>query len=54
MAITNYWKNTTKFEFVNGWNDFIMRHTTFISSELINELLPTCTCGGNNEIEWVQ
>ncbi len=22
--------------------------------ELINGLLPTCTCGGNNEIEWVQ
>ncbi|WP_281748232.1 hypothetical protein [Spiroplasma ixodetis] len=22
--------------------------------EYLNELLPTCTCGGNNEIEWVQ
>ncbi|WP_286641911.1 hypothetical protein [Spiroplasma ixodetis] len=22
--------------------------------ELIIGLLPTCTCGGNNEIEWVQ
>ncbi|WJG71349.1 hypothetical protein SIXOD_v1c27690 (plasmid) [Spiroplasma ixodetis Y32] len=24
------------------------------SFKLINGLLPTCTCGGNNEIEWVQ
>ncbi|BDT03127.1 transposase [Spiroplasma ixodetis] len=22
--------------------------------QFTNELLPTCTCGGNNEIEWVQ
>ncbi|WP_281749042.1 hypothetical protein [Spiroplasma ixodetis] len=22
--------------------------------EINCELLPTCTCGGNNEIEWVQ
>ncbi len=36
VTITNYWKKTTKFEFINGWNDFIMRPTTFISSELIN------------------
>ena len=36
VAITNYWKKTTKFEFINGWNDFIMSPTTFISSELIN------------------
>ncbi|WP_286641117.1 hypothetical protein [Spiroplasma ixodetis] len=25
-----------------------------IRNEKINGLLPTCTCGENNEIEWVQ
>ncbi|WP_286641905.1 hypothetical protein [Spiroplasma ixodetis] len=25
-----------------------------LKSKLLNGLLPTCTCGGNNEIEWVQ
>ncbi|WP_375318309.1 hypothetical protein [Spiroplasma endosymbiont of Virgichneumon dumeticola] len=30
----------------------LVRIGTF--DELKNGLLPTCTCGGNNEIEWVQ
>ncbi|WP_375318118.1 hypothetical protein [Spiroplasma endosymbiont of Virgichneumon dumeticola] len=25
-----------------------------LRDEILSGLLPTCTCGGNNEIEWVQ
>lgn len=41
VAITNYWKETTKFDFINGWNNFIMNPLTFISSELINSFFYT-------------
>lgn len=41
VAITNYWKETTKFEFVDGWNNFIMNPLIFISSELINSFFYT-------------
>ncbi|WP_425381018.1 hypothetical protein [Spiroplasma endosymbiont of Polydrusus pterygomalis] len=41
VAITNYWKETTKFDFINGWNNFISNWFTFISSELINSFFYT-------------
>ncbi|WP_342253984.1 hypothetical protein [Spiroplasma endosymbiont of Zeiraphera isertana] len=32
----------------------IKPQTFYKMLEILNGLLPTCTCGGNNEIEWVQ
>lgn len=36
VAITNYWKENTKFDFKNGWNNFTINPFIFISSELVN------------------
>ncbi len=41
VATTNYWKETMKFDFINGWNNFISNRFTFISSELINSFFYT-------------
>lgn len=41
VLITNYWKETAKFDFVNGWNIFIVSPNFFIFNELINSFFTT-------------
>ncbi|WP_339040846.1 ABC transporter ATP-binding protein [Spiroplasma endosymbiont of Apeira syringaria] len=41
-----------KFSTVKDYNDFLNKKWDIIEKN--NGLLPTCTCGGNNETEWIQ
>lgn len=41
VAIANYWKKTTKLDFISGWNSFISSPAAFVSSELINSFFYT-------------
>lgn len=43
IAITDYWKETTKLSLINGWTRFIINPAMFISNELINSFFNTLT-----------
>ncbi len=58
MGIGSYSNNTFYFSWPDHFALTLFPMFSHIGLNLItklgNGLLPTCTCGGNNEIEWVQ